>query len=109
MKLFERTDLLAQFFTIANNVFGGHRRIEATLLLLLPLNESSYAVQSDTPVVTDDAAPAVSVGQAGQNMRTTAFPDLRRIGIEYCLVVCLSVFGKGFHHRRVRRVAVRFK
>src|SRR5262249_18736048 len=76
LQRFQRPDLLAELFAVADDLLGGHRRVEAPLLLFFPLDQSGHPVQRHAPVVADDPAAAVGVGQAGEDVRAAAGPDL---------------------------------
>ena len=63
-------------------VVGRRQRVERLLLLLLALDEPVHAVERDAPVVADDPAAAVGVGQSGQDVRAAAAADVGGVGVE---------------------------
>ena len=76
------------------------------LLFLLAFDQPLDAVQRDPPVVADDAAAAVGIGQAGQHVRAAASPHVGRVGVEHGVVVGLAVLAEGLDDLRVGLVAV---
>ena len=64
------------------------------------------AVERDAPVVADDAAAAVGVGQAGQDVRAAASPDVGGVGVEDGVVVRLAVLRERLDDVRIGLVAV---
>ena len=109
LQFLERPDLLAEFFPVADNLFRRHGCIEAEFFLLFPFNEPGNPVKGHAPVVADDAAAPVSVGQAGEDVRAAAPPDVRRVGIEHRLIVGLPILGKCLNHVGIGLVAVSFE
>ncbi len=109
LQFLQRPDLLGQLLTVADDFLGGRLRIERQLFLLLPRDQPVDAVERHAPVVADDAAAAVGVGQAREDVRAPARADVGGVGVEHALVVRLPVLGERLHHVRIRRVAVRFQ
>ena len=68
--------------------------------------EPGHAVERDAAVVADDPAAAVGVGQAGQDVRAAAAPDVGGVGVEDAVVVGLAVLRERLDHVRVGLVAV---
>src|SRR6185295_207778 len=59
LEFFEGTNLLAQFFSIANDLIRGKRRVETGFFLLLLRNESSNSIQSNASIVADNSTSSV--------------------------------------------------
>ena len=78
----------------------------AAFSFFLALDQPVDAVERHAPVVADDPAAAVGVGQAGQQVRAAAAADVGGIGVEDALVVGLAVLGERLDDVRVGRVAV---
>ena len=87
----ERLDLVAQLLRAADFLLGGRHAAERILILLLLLDEAIHAVQRHAAVVTDDAAAAVSIRQAGQQTNVTRFTNVLGVCGEYAVVVGLVV------------------
>src|SRR5262249_23665320 len=53
-----------------------------------------------------DATSSICVWQSGENVRTPTTADVRRVRIEYSVVVCLPIFSKRFDYVRIWFVTV---
>jgi hypothetical protein len=84
----------------------GGLRVECALLLLLTLDEPLDTIERDARVVADDAAAAVGVRQAGEDVGAAAGPHVGGVGVEYRVVVGLAVLGEDLHDLRIRLVVV---
>jgi hypothetical protein len=76
--------------------------VQGVLLALLGLDQAGRRVERDAPVVADDPPAAVRVGQAGQDVRAPALPDVGGVGVEDPFVVGLAVFAERLDDVRVR-------
>src|SRR5215470_16555631 len=66
-------------------------------------------VERHAPVVTDNAAPTISVWQTGNEVRVTTLHDLRCISVEHAIVVRLSIFSEDLGDFRIGLDAVSFQ
>ena len=98
-------DLFCQFFTQTDLLFG-HGAGSDSLLIVLVLDQTVYTVQSNTAVVTDDTATAVSIRQTGDDRIVTSSTHFRCVNIEYAFVMCLSVVCEDIADLRVYFIAV---
>ena len=80
--------------------------VEGGLLLLFALDQPVDAVEGHPPVVADDPAAAVCVGQPGQHVRAAAFADISRIRVEHRVVVRLAILREGLDDVGIGFVAV---
>jgi len=83
-------DLLPQ----ADDVIGHGAVAAVSQILLLELDQGVDAVQSHAAVVAHDAAAAVGVGQAGDDVGVAGGLHLGCVGVEHGLVVGAGVVGK---------------
>ena len=74
--------------------FVGHQRINAV---------KCYAA-----VVADDAAAAISIGQAGEHAGLATAADIGGVNVKHALVMGFAVFGEGFLHFGIQRAFVDF-
>ena len=102
LQFLQRADLLGQLLAVADDLLGGRLGIERQLLLLLALDQPVDAVERHAPVVADDAAAAVGVGQPGEDVRAAARADVGGVGVEHALVVRLPVLGERLDDVRIR-------
>ena len=72
----------------------------------LLLDQPVHAVQSRAAVVADDAAAAIRVRQAGDDVGLAGGQDVGGVGVEDALVVRLAVLREGLVHLGRHRVAV---
>ena len=68
LQLAERAGLLAELFTVPDDLVRRPLAVERSLLGLLDLDQTVDAVERDPPVIADDPAATVSVRQAGQDV-----------------------------------------
>ena len=94
LELLERLDLLGVLLAEARPVLGEGPVRNGVLGLLLLLDEAVDAVEGDAPVVADDAAAAVGIGQAGDDVARTGGADARGVDVEDRVVVGLAVAGE---------------
>ena len=106
LQFFERANLLAEFLAVADDLLGGHHRVEAAASPLPSLDQPRDAVERHAAVVADDPPAAVGVGQPGEDVRAAAGPHVGGVGVEDALVVRLAVLGERLDDVRVRLVAV---
>ena len=104
-ELLKGADLLSELLAVAD---GGlvHGLLGAGVLGLLLLDEAVDAVERDAAVVADDAAAAVGVGEAGDDVAVTARAHLGRVAVKDAGVVGLAVVRVDVHDLRVDLVAV---
>ena len=98
-EIVQRAHLLGQFLAHADDLVGRPHVVDLGALGLLGLEQAIDAVQRHAPVVADDAAAAVGIGQAGDDAGLAAVHDLRRVGVEHAVVVGLAVLREGLVHR----------
>ncbi len=98
MQLFQRTNLFAEFFSVANDFVGRHRRIETALLFLFSFDEPRNTIERNAPVITDDSSATVGIRKSGQYVRTSASPHFRCIGVKDRIVVGFSVLCECLNH-----------
>ena len=104
-QLVQGADLLGELLAVADDGLGhGVRR--GGLLGLLVADEEVQAVERHAAVVADDAAAAVAVGQAGDDVRAAAGAHLGLVDVEDALVVGLALGGVDVHDLGVDLVAV---
>ena len=94
LELLERLDLLGVLLAVAGPVLGEGLVGHGVLGLLLLLDEEVDAVERHTAVVADDAATAVGVGQAGDDVARARRADARGVDVEDRVVVGLAVAGE---------------
>ena len=75
--------------------------------LFLLLNQKVHAIQGHAAVVADDAAAAVGVGQAGEELVAAGDLDFVGVYVKHAVVVSLAVFEDALHFR-VKLAAVFF-
>ena len=73
---------------------------------LLRLDEVIDAVERDAAVVADDAPAAIGVGQSRDDVAVACAANLRRVGVEDCLIVRLVVLREDFVQTLARLVAI---
>ena len=105
LELAQRADLLGELLALLDDL-GVHRRAGLLLLLELVLNQAVHAVERHAAVVADDAAAAVGVRQAGDDVAGAAGAHLRGVGVKHARVVRLAVYGEELAHPGIDRVAV---
>ena len=98
-------DLLCQFLT-QTNLFFCHCTGSNSLLIVLVFDQAVDTVQSNTAIVTDDTATAVSIRQTGDDCVMTSSTHFRCVNIEYALVVCLSVVCEDVADLRINFIAI---
>ena len=98
VKFLERSDLLAQFLAIANDIFGRHLAVEGSFFAFLLFDQPRYAIERDAPIISDDPAAAVGVGQTCQDVRTATRPDIGSVGIEHSIVMSFPILAKRVYH-----------
>ena len=97
-----RGDLLAQ----TDDVIGHGAVAAVGEVLLLELDEGVDAVQGHTAVVAHDAAAAIGVGQAGDDVGVAGGLHLGGVGVEDGLIVGAGVVGEDLVQFRRGLVAV---
>ncbi len=90
----EGVDLQGQFLALADDVVGHGAVAAVGKVVLLGLDQVVDAVQRHAAVVANDAAAAVGVGQAGDDVAVAGLAHLGRVGVKHRLVVGAGVLGK---------------
>ena len=88
------TDLAGDLLAQADHVVGHGAVAAVGKVLLLELDQCIDAVQGHAAVVAHDAAAAVSVRQAGDDVGMAGRLHLRGVGIKHSLIVGAGVVGK---------------
>ena len=101
----QRADLLGELLALLDDL-RIHRRAGLLLLLELVLNQAVHAVERHAAVIADDAAAAIRVRQAGDDVAGAAGAHLRGVGVKHAGVVRLAVHGEELAHPGIDRVAV---
>ncbi len=109
-QLLEGLDLLVMLLAEADPVldlrFGEVVAVRhGVLVALLELDQRVHAVQGDAAVVADDAATAVGVRQAGEDLVVARHLDLLGVDAEDAVVVGLAVLGEDLLDLRIRLLA----
>ena len=94
-EVLERAHLLGKLFAQADDVVRRPHVVDLRTLLALDLTEAIGAVKRHAAVVADDAASAIGVRKAGDDAGPAAIHDLRRVGVEYAVIVRFAVLGEG--------------
>jgi hypothetical protein len=106
LQLAHRPDLLGQLLPIPDHGWRRRVGVQPGSVLLAGGDQPVHAVQRHPPVVADDAAPAVRVRQAGDDVRPPRRPDRLRVRVEDAIVVRLAVAGEDFPHLGVQCVPI---
>ena len=109
LHLFQGPDLFRQFFPLPDDVVGHDAAAAVVQIFAFLVDQEVDAVESHSPVVPHDAAPAVGVGQTGYNVAVTGPAHFSGVGIEHGLVVGLVVFGEDLVELGVHFVPVGFR
>ena len=88
---FQSLYLLRDFLSVAN-LIGNHIPVYKSFIFIFLCNQIVCAVKGDTPVIANDSASAVSVGQSGEDVRRARVAHFGRVNVEHPVVVRLSVF-----------------
>ena len=97
LELFQGLDLLGHILPAADGV-GVHDVIgQAVQIRLLGLDEEVRAIQGHTAVVADNAAAAISVGQAGDDVAVAGLFNVGGVYVKNAVVVGLAVFEDFFY------------
>ena len=105
IRALQGADLVGELLAVADDGLG-HGARRRGLLRLLIADEEVHAVERHAAVVADDAATAVAVGQAGDDMGGAAGAHLGLVDVEHALVVRLTLVGVDVHDLGVDLVAV---
>ncbi len=76
-----------------------------SLVALLELDQRVHAVQGHTAIVADDAAAAVGIRQAGEDLVVASYLDLLGVHAEDAVVVGLAVLGEDLLDLRIGLLA----
>ena len=98
LQLLQGLDLLGVLLAVARPVLGEGLVGVAILVLLLLGDEVINTVEGHAAVVTDDAATAVGIRQAGDDVGGTSSANTRGVDIEDRVVVGLAVLGEDLLH-----------
>ena len=88
------TDLAGDLLAQADHVVGHGAVAAVGEVLLLELDQCIDAVQGHAAVVAHDAAAAVGVRQAGDDVGVAGRLHLRGVGIKHSLIVGAGIIGK---------------
>ena len=69
-------------------------RLEIGKLQFTLTHQIADTVQRDAAIITDDTTTTVTIRQAGQHAGFTAAQHIRRVGVEYALVMGFTQFSK---------------
>ena len=105
LKLFKGTYLLRELLTMADNLFR-HGGRSTVLLSILVCNQTIHTIQCNATIIANNAATAICVGQARNNVTVTTSAHLRRIGIKYTSVMRLTIVGIDVYDLRVYVVTI---
>jgi hypothetical protein len=100
-EVLERAYLLRQLLALADNIVGRPHVVDLPAFFFFDFEQPVDAVERHAPVVANDPAAAVGIGQAGDDSRLSASHDFRRISVEDAIVVRLAIFGEGLMNIRV--------
>ena len=107
LHLLQRADLLCDLLALADDIVRHDTAAAVGKVLALLLDEEIEAVERYTAVVADDAAAAVGIRQARDDVAVTRLAHLRRIGIKDGLIVGLVVFREDLVELGIHLIAVR--
>ena len=91
LELLQGLDLLGVLLAVACPVLGEAEVAHCALGCFLLSDEVIHAIEGHAAVVADDAAAAVGIRQAGNDVGGTRCADARGVDIEDCIVVGLAV------------------
>src|SRR5262245_54633321 len=83
--------------------------VEFGFVLLALIDEKVHTIERHSPVVADDAAAAVRIGQTGNKVGVATLHDLGGIGIEDAVVVGLAILGEDLSDFGIGLDAVSFQ
>ena len=98
LQLLQGLDLLGVLLAVARPVLGEGLVGVAILVLLLLGDEVINTVEGHAAVVTDDAATAVGIRQAGDDVGGAGGTNARGVDVEDRVVVGLAVLGEDLLH-----------
>ena len=109
-QLLQGLDLLVMLFAEADPVLdlrlGEVVAIRhGVLVTLLELDQGVHTVQCHTTIIADDAATAVSIRQAGEDLVVAGNLDLLGVHAEDAVIVGLAVLGEDLLDFRIRLLA----
>ena len=107
LHLLQRADLLCDLLALADDIVRHDAAAAVGEVLALLLNEEIEAVERHAAVVADDAAAAISIRQARDDVAMARLAHLRRIGIEDGLIVGLVVLREDLVELGIHLIAVR--
>ena len=87
LQITQERDLLVQLLGETNVSCVAHLVGQKALVLLLLLNETVYAVESHTAVVTDDTASAIGIGEARNDVALSGGSHLIGVSAEHTVVM----------------------
>ena len=104
-ELLQRLDLLGVLLAVTGPVLGEAVTRDGVLRGLLLRDQEVRAVEGEAAVVADDAAAAVGVGQAGDDVAGAGSADPRGVDVEDAVVVGLAVLGEDLLDPRIGLLA----
>jgi hypothetical protein len=100
-EVFERAYLFRQLLPLADHFVGRPHIVDLPTFFLFDFEQPVDAIERHPPVIADDPAAAISVGQPGNDPGLSAAHDFRRIGVEHAVVVRLAIFSEGLMDVRI--------
>ena len=107
LHLLQRADLLRNLLALADDIVRHDAAAAIGEVLALLLDEEIKAVERHAAVVADDAAAAIGIRQARDDVAMARLAHLRRIGIEDGLIVGLVVLREDLVELGIHLIAVR--
>ena len=101
LHILQGIDLLGDLLALADDLVGHDAGAAVGEVLLLLGDQHVDAVQGHAAVVAHDAAAAVGVRQAGDDVALAGRAHFRRVGLEHCVGVGEVVFGEDALQLRV--------
>ena len=106
LHILQGTDLLGDLLPQADHIVG-HGAVAGVLMIpLLLLDQVVHAVEGHPAIVAHNAATAIGIGQAGDDVGVAGLLHLGGIGIKNRLVVGLVVVGEDLVQLGTGRVAI---
>ena len=101
------TNLLLDFFTVANYIFKHIAHCDAKLFFFV-FDKVINTIQRDTAIVTDDTATAVSIRQTSYDVSCTSGTHFWCVHIKYTIVMSFTMFSEEVFCLRIHFEAVFF-
>ena len=101
-EIFQRTRLLGQFLAHPDDLIIRPHVVHLCAFFALDLEQPVDSIESNPPIIADDATAAICVGETGDNARLAALHDLGCVCIEHAVVMRFPVFGESLVDLRIR-------